>query len=264
MKKIALVAVLLFALLSCEQKKNEQKLVVVFYKGKPTITLSTGEKKVAEVGMMINEGSTISTEDSVIDLQSNYGHLIRVKQFSIYRVTHIKESIRSELKFGTMYAKASKLKKEEEFVISTPTAIAGVRGTVFSVSVIGKSSEIKTYEGSVLVNSKPVNQNQMVTVDSKKKEKKSDFQPTFQEQLDFRTMVNVEKGENYEKKLQSAMESIIITPSKKSSLETLVMKNGKRIRCYVIGQHGNSVVILLTNGKKLIINKRDVYEVRYK
>ncbi|MFC1504248.1 FecR domain-containing protein, partial [Spirochaetota bacterium] len=52
---------------------------------------------------------------------------------------------------GQILTSLKKLKKNEQFNVTTPTAIAGVRGTSFMVNATSKTSKISVLTGSVQV-----------------------------------------------------------------------------------------------------------------
>ncbi|MCX7957619.1 MAG: FecR family protein, partial [Deltaproteobacteria bacterium] len=58
---------------------------------------------------------------------------------------------------GSVWAKVKKTTDQKKFEVKTKSAVAGVRGTVFSVTaLLDESSIIKVYEGEVGVNNRPV------------------------------------------------------------------------------------------------------------
>lgn len=76
-----------------------------------------------------------------------------------------------DMKFGKVWSKVKPVGKGESFKVRTPTAVAGIRGTVFTLSVnaITKKSIVAVLEGSIDVaaggTTVPVGQNQKTSVE---------------------------------------------------------------------------------------------------
>jgi hypothetical protein len=86
---------------------------------------------------------------------------------------------------GSVWAKVKKTTDKKKFEVKTKTAVAGVRGTVFSVTALmDESSLIKVYEGEVGVNNRPVierkNKEEEMKLAEAKKERK-EIPPPFKE-----------------------------------------------------------------------------------
>lgn len=129
-------------------------------KGTARIQVPEGSMKVASPGTAVNEGSTILTSSgAVLILRLNNGSTLTVNPGSRLKVvsSQVKSGQGSSYGFnlnaGTISAKVAKLSaKNEQFQVYTPTTVAGVRGTDFSVSTAKDGSSIVTVdEGKVNV-----------------------------------------------------------------------------------------------------------------
>lgn len=126
---------------------------ILSMKNKVDVVSAKGGVSPASEGMQLHEGDVVKTfANGISILQMSSGDMITVMQFSEFVIgkqyTDRNSSRRSfNIPKGKVYAKVSKLKKGDSFQISTPTAVAGVRGTLFSVS----PGNIKCVEGAVTV-----------------------------------------------------------------------------------------------------------------
>ena len=142
-----------------------------------------GKKTEPKLKMLMKAGDKVYTKkDARIDIQLHNFGLLRINENSVVDldkvITEVNESIRVGLDNGQILCKLSKLQKNDEFNVETPTAVAGVRGTTFLVeSQKDKgTSEIAVASGSVEVankkepeNKKVVKQNETEKVEKKYK-----------------------------------------------------------------------------------------------
>jgi len=109
-------------------------------------------------GDLVGEGDLIRTAaGGSVDVMLPDGISVRIKENSEIRLTDLFRNrsngreIKIQLEKGLLYAMIQKLHRDESFRVTTPTAIAGVRGTSFSVETDGSSTEVELYDGSVAV-----------------------------------------------------------------------------------------------------------------
>jgi hypothetical protein len=130
-------------------------MVVTFVTGDAKVVLAaTGEEKVATVGMVVKEADQLKTTTGTVDLQTRSGSAIRVREFTAITVAKLAgkggDETRLSMERGGLLATVNKNTATEEFNVVTPTAVAGVRGTTFSVDVEeGQSPRVKVVEGKV-------------------------------------------------------------------------------------------------------------------
>lgn len=138
--------------LSCSRGQVDEYAMVTFMIGdvaKNSLPVNIGD--------IIQEKDTIKTgEDSFCDVKIG-SSIIRIKQKSQVVIASLvnkdnMESTDLSLGVGKMLCKPKKLLKSEKFIIKTPTAVAGVRGTQFTVETDEKkTTRIKVYDGKVKV-----------------------------------------------------------------------------------------------------------------
>ncbi len=135
----------------CAQK-GEDFAMVIFFVGDVKINGA-----VAEIGNIVKENDTIITGTmSSCDIKIGES-IIRVKEKSKLLISQLiktgaVENVALGLDVGKMLCKPKKLMKSESFMVRTPTAVAAVRGTQFTVETDRKkTTRIKVYNGKVRV-----------------------------------------------------------------------------------------------------------------
>ncbi len=135
--------------------------------GNAVVTFSVGEAlffkdnawRKLEVGSLLLERDRVKTgEASTVDIQIGQS-VVRVKENSevllstIYRDSATgMESSTLDLSVGVVLAKPKKLMKGESFLVKTPTAVAGVRGTMFTVETTeARDTRVAVLDGKVEV-----------------------------------------------------------------------------------------------------------------
>lgn len=145
-------------------KGTVQAAVISAFKGKVEV-LKKGEKNwvAVKVNASLNEGDKIRTfnKSSCVIKLSNY-ETIKLAAFTTFAISELKQSSsqkNTKLKVwgGKIYAKVKKtLKPGSSFEVKSPTAIAGVRSTEFSVNVLGEErTDISCTNGIVSVENTP-------------------------------------------------------------------------------------------------------------
>ncbi len=153
MKKIIVLAVFLMALSSgCTREPVDEYAMITFMIGDVTKNSAA-----VQIGDIIKEKDMIQTgTESFCDIKIGQS-LIRVKQKTKVVLSSLirqggMEKTAVDLDSGKMLCKPKKLIKSESFMVKTPTAVAGVRGTQFTVETdTTGTSRIKVFEGSVKV-----------------------------------------------------------------------------------------------------------------
>ncbi len=153
MKKTILPALLMLAFAAgCARQPVDEYAMITFMIGDVT-----KNNAAVQIGDVIKEKDVIQTgAESFCDVKIGQS-LIRVKQKTkIVLATLMRqggiENTAVDLDSGKMLCKPKKLIKSESFMVKTPTAVAGVRGTQFTVEADQNgTSRIKVFEGSVKV-----------------------------------------------------------------------------------------------------------------
>jgi hypothetical protein len=126
-----------------------------------SITFFVGDVKKnsadVQIGELLNEKDVILTgQNASCDIKIGES-MIRIKENSRFLVTQIlrqnnTENVTLGLDVGKMLCRPKKLMKNESFMVRTPTAVAGVRGTLFTVEADKmKTTRIKVFNGKVSV-----------------------------------------------------------------------------------------------------------------
>lgn len=154
MKRVALFISIFMSglILSCATEQEYDYASVNFFIGEVAIN-----------GKTINIGDTIKENDTLVTGQQSScdvkigKSIIRIKEKSSLTFTKLlflngKETTDLSLEIGRMLCKPKKLLKGENFSVRTPTAVAAVRGTQFTVEADRlKTTRIKVFDGKVKV-----------------------------------------------------------------------------------------------------------------
>lgn len=148
---VIILCIVVTAVFSCSRAQEDYA----------TVTFFVGDVKKNKADVEI--GSIIKKDDVIVTgLQSSCDlkigdSIIRIKEKSNVIISQLfkqgkLESVTLGLDVGKMLCKPKKLMKTESFLVKTPTAVAGVRGTQFTVeSDLKKTTRIKVYNGKVQV-----------------------------------------------------------------------------------------------------------------
>ncbi|PKA00512.1 lipoprotein LipL45 [Leptospira levettii] len=139
------------------KKPADLSAVVVFAVGDSKIQHADQTEEKAQLGALLKTGDNVVTGDNgKVDIQFADGSSIRISPKSAIDFAKLSQDnagttdTQIALVSGKVFAKVNKAKKEDNFTVVTPTAIAGVRGTSFIVeSAEGKPAKVKVVEGAV-------------------------------------------------------------------------------------------------------------------
>jgi len=115
----------------------------------------------AKMNMIISGKDTIKALNGSADLHIARRGIFKVKPNSVVEITSLAKETRINVKGGKLLLALQKLKRDKDLEIETPTAVAGVRGTSFLVSVSGQNTKVgvltgevgvRTFDGFVKVN----------------------------------------------------------------------------------------------------------------
>ena len=119
-------------------------------------------------GMKLYEGDVVKTkESSRFEAKLRDGSMLRLSSNSQLALDQIrfdrsqprrKKKVRAKLFFGKVWASVTSLfNAESSFEVSTPNAVAGVRGTKFTATTSADGeTTVKVYGGKVLVSNEPI------------------------------------------------------------------------------------------------------------
>jgi hypothetical protein len=149
---------------SKSENQIEQGIVkakIKFLSGEVSIKTVEGEEKPKpQIGTLLELSDIVLTGNrSVVEVEFSNGSVIRVKsnsEFAIKQIAVSSNGTQEEvfLQRGMLAADVKKRKQSDTFNVSTPTVIAGVRGTRFQVEVnplkgATESTKVTVSEGSV-------------------------------------------------------------------------------------------------------------------
>ncbi len=161
MKKIALLALICTVLsTSCKDKpKFESNDGVINFLSGSVFIVNEGKSVKASVGAMVNQGVQIKTGSrALVDIYFGK-NVIRILGNSLVTMKELSREINKNKEYSEFYVEKGKLfsrvtrklTEGERFIVSTPTAIAGVRGTEFFVEEGKGKSRVSCLEGKVAV-----------------------------------------------------------------------------------------------------------------
>lgn len=129
---------------------------------KGTVMVKSGKAQWAPAAdrMELKEGDQLRTEGgSSTIIRMDDGSMVKLGPLAAMTVSNLKAAGKNnqtslDVETGKTWSRVRKLSGESDFSVSTPTAIAGVRGTYFSAEVEQTSaSTIDVFDGSVAVSS---------------------------------------------------------------------------------------------------------------
>jgi hypothetical protein len=142
------------AALQCGYRPSEaakSSMLIVYSTGDAYVTVPGKPETRAVAGMLVRANDVIRTENGTLDMQTSRRAAVRVREYTTLAVSEIREKAALlKLKKGAVLARVDRESKEESFSIQTPTAVAGVRGTTFSIGVgEDNRSQLRVIQGQV-------------------------------------------------------------------------------------------------------------------
>jgi hypothetical protein len=115
---------------------GKKPAAVVTYASPDSMIVRGATNLTASIGTVLKEKDVIQTGQGPLDLQTTSGAIIRVRPYTRLELAVLlsNQTVHIDLKSGSMSARVRRASADENFLVSTPTAIAGVRGTQFTVS----------------------------------------------------------------------------------------------------------------------------------
>lgn len=164
MKKPGIILVLVCHLLwlssySWGQLKPGQAHIV-FLKGQVEVQRPGQASQPAALSLELSTGDRIISEaGSEIEIRLADGSMLKLKDKGLLEITDLKSQrqpqaavVSLKLSWGKLLGCIKKLSsRESKFEVNTPTAVAGIRGTVFAVFAEGDSTELDVLSGRVAV-----------------------------------------------------------------------------------------------------------------
>jgi hypothetical protein len=126
--------------------------VVMFINGKADITHIDGTTNELKQSDVLRKGDSLKTSlMSYVIIQFGNDIIMRIQEDTSIEIKRLLENAQTELslKNGQIISHVRKLTKEDNFVIETPTAVAAVRGTQYSISYYPSRSVLAVKDGKV-------------------------------------------------------------------------------------------------------------------
>jgi hypothetical protein len=150
---------------SCSTKPEEKSMMSVLSFIGNVKKSASGSEQPLKSGEIVVAGDTIITgQKSTADISIGQSGVVRINENTSVKVDLLAkgDTLDTELNIskGRAFIVLSKLGKNEQCTVKTPTAVAAVRGTSFRVSAEGDTSRIDVVSGKVLVS--PVKEGEVV------------------------------------------------------------------------------------------------------
>lgn len=114
----------------------------------------------AVLKMPLGSGDKVATQDGAeLEIKLDDGSMLKMRDKGLMAIDRMEKQRKPLTTLTSLQAVSGKIlgcvrkmaSKESKFDISTPTAVAGIRGTVFAVFVEGDSTELDVVQGQVAV-----------------------------------------------------------------------------------------------------------------
>jgi hypothetical protein len=134
----------------------QRTITATIVDGAVTVQRGDGTSQILRGGTSLREGDVIQTgADSRVEMSLSDGSTLRLGENAKFEVRVSPPSGRiftARLWLGEVWAKVHKLLQDEAFQVETENAVAGVRGTEFTVAAGGAGdNSVRVYSGTVEV-----------------------------------------------------------------------------------------------------------------
>ena len=159
MKHTLIALALVLGLAACKQgsqvKESESTVArTTFITGEVTLHRGEADQQL-KVGDMLQQGDRVSTAAaSTAEIVIKGQGIVRLSESTELTLASLQENLKTkiDLKSGSSAFFLRKMDRTGEFTVQSPTAVAGVRGTAFMVSVDSPTeSRVALYDGAVAV-----------------------------------------------------------------------------------------------------------------
>ncbi|MCB1309390.1 MAG: FecR domain-containing protein [Leptospiraceae bacterium] len=142
---------------NCGEKQESAtgaRSMIIVYTSQDAKIVRDGTEIPAKVGMVVKENDVIQTTNGKVDLQTRNGSAVRIREYTTVTVANLYGEGNGDttlrMEHGGIMASVKRTDGQENFSVVTPTAIAGVRGTTFTVeSEEGLPTRVKVLDGRV-------------------------------------------------------------------------------------------------------------------
>lgn len=132
-------------LTQCDSGSKNQAVVVFASKG--SVAIRDNKNLPLKRGMLLVQDDIIKTQNDSVDLQTSKGALIRIQKFTNVQLSELGKNTSLDMNQGSLMARVNRQDASGDFQVKTPTLIAGVRGTTFTVDDDG----VRVVQGKVAI-----------------------------------------------------------------------------------------------------------------
>lgn len=153
-KMIIAVAVFLLNVSVAQTKDPGSARIQLIQGGADVFKATTGKTLAARVGMPVGMGDTLRTqEESFAEVLFDNGEVVRLDENSVLAIGKVdSQKAESSLPVGRVWVNMKKIVSKRGFEVSTPTAVAAIRGTVYDMRAgEDQSVDVSVYDGKVAV-----------------------------------------------------------------------------------------------------------------
>lgn len=134
---------------------------IAYLKGRAEVQKSgTAQWTPAAIKMQLGAGDKVATQEGAeLEIRLDDGSVLKMRDRGLLAIDRMEKQRKPLTTITSLQAVSGKIlgcvrklaSRESKFNISTPTAVAGIRGTVFAVFVEGDSTELDVVQGQVAV-----------------------------------------------------------------------------------------------------------------
>jgi hypothetical protein len=133
-------------------KSTKENAYISFFMGEVTVKHGSEPHKAKLKDMLVDGDLVITADKSFAVIQLSGGSVCRVEKNTTLELTSVLGNEKNlTLKNGIVLSKIGKLKKDEQYLVKTPLAIAAVRGTEFMTAYNGTKTTVSVGDGKVNV-----------------------------------------------------------------------------------------------------------------
>jgi len=243
-----------------------------------------GNKKMLYKGEVVARGDVIQTESGEVDIALSSGTILRLKdegRFTFNKLDKSKTGQDTEISLekGSLFSTVDRLSEKDTYVVKTPTAIAGVRGTSFLVTASHDHTEIHVVKGSISVNSlgekgsvkeKILEEgDQGIVINSQGENFPSEKSSSDEISSEFKDMgrsvseIETDVFNAAQDLPEAKNEEELKRNYNRDLIEIVRLKDGRLLHGLVVSQVG-SKIIFQTVGESYVFNADDVMDISYK
>ncbi|MEW5758359.1 MAG: FecR family protein [Candidatus Omnitrophota bacterium] len=125
---------------------------LIYVKGDVIIqTKDTGDSRKGKVGDSIHAGDILKTnKKSTVEIafDEKIGNIVKIDEYSIFSIQSF-NPVKVSIVKGRVFSIIDNLDKGSTFEVRTPQAVAGARGTGWSMAIEGGKTDIEGYEHTI-------------------------------------------------------------------------------------------------------------------